>query len=142
MKYPSIKMHALNLSFSPEADALLSDLERSGEFHIGPDFEFEDSYNESGVSNDYAWSRGSGSVLIQDWWTATRVALRVGPGIGQHDIVLKRDDDSLLVHTEDGLDRVIFEGYLGLFPDASTLTIVFNDGSAWSGRALLSRISG
>ena len=88
------------------------------------------------------WGRGSGNVSIQDWWTSGRVALRVGPGIGASDITLMRVNDSLLVRTVDGFDRVMLEGYLGLIPDASTLRIVFNDGSEWTGMALTSRIAG
>jgi hypothetical protein len=36
---------------------------------------------------------------------------------------------------------VLLEGYLGLIPDASTLRIVFKDGSQWSGVELVSRIA-
>ena len=81
-------------------------------------------------------------MSIQDWWTTGRVTLRVGPGIGANDITLMRVNDSLLVRTHDGLDRVTLEGYLGLIPDASTLRIVFNDGGEWTGSALTSRIAG
>ena len=69
------------------------------------------------------------------------MALRLGPGIGHHDIVLAQIDDSLLVRTSDGLDRVVLEGYLGLIPDASTLRIIFHDGTEWAGHALIARIS-
>jgi hypothetical protein len=93
------------------------------------------------ASNDYSWGRGSGSVVIHDWWTSKSVSLRVGPGIGQHDMVLARIEDSLLVRTGDGLDRVVLEGYLGLIPDASTLRVIFNDGSEWSGATLVARVS-
>ena len=34
---------------------------------------------------------------------------------------------------QDGLDRLVLEGYLGLIPDASTLRIIFSDGSEWAG---------
>jgi len=36
---------------------------------------------------------------------------------------------------------VVLEGYLGLIPDASTLSIVFPDGSTWSGGELVARVS-
>jgi hypothetical protein len=36
---------------------------------------------------------------------------------------------------------VTLEGYLGLIPDASTLRIVFDDGSEWAGEGLLARIA-
>jgi hypothetical protein len=131
----------LDLPFAPEADALLDELERSGQFRIGLEAEVDDDSNEQAASNDYSWGRGSGSVVIQDWWTSKSVSLRVGPGIGHHDLVLARVDDSLLVRTADGLDRVVLEGYLGLIPDASTLRIIFNDGSEWIGDPLVARIS-
>jgi hypothetical protein len=67
--------------------------------------------------------------------------LRVGPGISLHDLVLSRQDDSLVVRTQDGLDRVVLEGYLGLIPDASTLRVIFHDGSEWAGTKLVDRIS-
>jgi len=35
----------------------------------------------------------------------------------------------------------VLEGYLGLIPDASTLRVIFNDGSEWTGADLLSRMS-
>ena len=41
----------------------------------------------------------------------------------------------------DGLDRVLLEGYLGLIPDASTLRIIFSDGSEWTGEGLVARIA-
>jgi len=65
----------------------------------------------------------------------------VGPGIGHADVLLARIGDSLMVRTQDGLDRVVLEGYLGLIPDASTLRIIFNDASEWAGEALKSRIA-
>ena len=33
------------------------------------------------------------------------------------------------------------EGYLGLIPDASTLRIIFNDGTEWTGAELLSHVA-
>jgi hypothetical protein len=132
----------LDLPYAPEADALLDELERSGQFRIGIDAELDDESGEAAASNDYSWGRGSGSVSIQDWWTSGSVALRIGPGIGHDDITLTRLGDSLLVRTLDGLDRVVLEGYLGLMPDASTLRIIFNDGSEWTGEAILSRVAG
>ena len=46
------------------------------------------------------------------------------------------------MRTSDALDRVVLEGYLGLIPDASTLRIIFNDGSEWAGEGLIGRLSG
>jgi hypothetical protein len=141
MKNPGNNATLLDLPYAPEADALLDELERSGQFRVGLQAEIDDDNNESAASNDYSWGRGSGSVVIHDWWTSKSVSLRVGPGISHHDLVLTRVDDSLLVRTVDGLDRVVLEGYLGLIPDASTLRIVFNDGSEWDGDALIARIA-
>jgi hypothetical protein len=132
----------LDLPFAPEAEAYLDELERSGQFRIGVDAEIDDAReaSEAAVSNDYSLVRGSGSVSIQDWWTTGRVTLRVAPGLRPHELSLARVNDSLVVRTEDGLDRVTLEGYLGLIPDASTLRVIFSDGSEWSGGELLSRI--
>ena len=141
MKNPGNSAKLLDLPFAPEADALLDELERSGQFRVGLEAEVDDDSNEQAASNDYSWGRGSGSVVIQDWWTSKSVSLRVGPGIGHHDLVLARIDDSLLVRTVDSLDRVVLDGYLGLIPDASTLRIIFNDGSEWIGDALVARIA-
>jgi hypothetical protein len=140
MKNPGNTAKLLDMAYAPEADALLDELERSGQFRVGLEAELEED-NEQAASNDYSWGRGSGSVVIQDWWTSKSVSVRVGPGIGQHDLVLARIGDALLVRTADGLDRVLLEGYLGLIPDASTLRIVFNDGSEWAGNTLVARIS-
>ena len=142
MKNPGNSTKLLELPFAPEADALLDELERSGQFRVGLEAEVDDDAGESAASNDYSWGRGSGSVVIQDWWTSKSVAVRVGPGIGHHDIVMARIGDSLLVRTQDGLDRVLLEGYMGLIPDASTLHIIFNDGSEWTGQQLVSRLTG
>jgi hypothetical protein len=140
MKNPGNNAKLLDLPYAPEAEALLDELERSGQFRIGLDAEGDED-DGAEVSNEYSWGRGSGSVSIQDWWTANSVALRVGPGIGHNEIVLARHDDSLLVRTQDGLDRVVLESYLGLIPDASTLRIIFNDGSEWTGSGLIARIT-
>ncbi len=120
---------------------MLDELERSGQFRVGLEAEVDDAESgEASASNDYSWGRGSGNVKIQDWWTTGRVNLRLGPTLTANDIVLARIGDSLVVRTHDGLDRALLEGYLGLIPDASTLRIVFNDGSAWQGEELLKRI--
>jgi hypothetical protein len=132
----------LDLPYAPEADAMLDELERSGQFRIGIEAEADDEVTEPAAANDYSWGRGSGSVVIQDWWTSGRVSIRVGPGIGHADIVLTQIDDSLLVRTTDGFDRALLDGYLGLIPDATTLRIVFNDGSEWTGADIVSRITG
>ena len=141
MKNSGNSAKLLDLPFAPEADALLDELERSGQFRVGLEAEVDDDSNEPAASNDYSWGRGSGSVVIHDWWTSKSVSLRVGPGIGHHDLVLSRIDDSLLVRTADSLDRVVLEGYLGLIPDASTLRIIFNDGSEWVGDVLVGRLA-
>jgi len=141
MKNPGNNAKLLDPSYAPEAEALLDELERTGQFRIGLEAEQDDEAVDASASAEYSWGRGSGSVTIQDWWTSGKVALRVGPGIGHNDIVLARQDDSLMVRTSDGLDRVVLEGYLGLIPDASTLRIIFNDGSEWTGPALVAHIS-
>lgn len=141
MKNTGNNAKKLDLPYAPEAEAMLDELERSGQFRIGLDAELDDEAGDT-ASNEYSWGRGSGSIAITDWWTSGRVVLRVGPGIGHDDLVLTRIGDSLLVRTHDGLDRVQLEGYLGLMPDASTLRIMFNDGSEWAGGGLLSRIAG
>lgn len=141
MKNPGNNAGLLDLPYAPEAEAMLDELERSGQFRVGLEAELDEDDVEPAVANDYAWGRGSGSVVIQDWWTSGQVALRVRPGISPGDLVLARIDDSLLVRTSDGFDRAIIEGYLGLIPDASTLRIIFSDGTEWAGAELVSRIS-
>ena len=142
MKNPGNGAKLLDPSYAPEAEALLDELERSGQFRVGLEAEVDDEAAAVPASSaDYSWGRGSGSVVIQDWWTSGSLTLRVGPGISHHDVVLARQDDALLVRTADGFDRVILEGYLGLIPDASTLRIIFHDGSEWSGPALVARIT-
>lgn len=141
MKYPGNSAKLLDLPYAREAEELLDELERSGQFRVGLDAELDEESVDPCASNDYSWGRGSGNVVIQDWWTAKSVALRLGPGIGHHDLVLAQIDDSLLVRTADGFDRVVLEGYLGLIPDAATLRIIFHDGSEWAGQALIARIS-
>lgn len=130
----------LDLPYAPETDALLDELERSGQFRVGLEAEIDDVETEA-ASNDYAWGRGSGNVTIQDWWTTGRVALRVGPGIAPADVILARVNESLVLRTQDGLDRVTLEGYLGLIPDAATLRILFSDGTEWAAGEILSRIA-
>jgi hypothetical protein len=141
MKQNNTAKKLLDLNYAPEADALLDELERSGQFRVGLEAEVDETDPVSTASNDYSWGRGSGSVVIQDWWTSGNVALRVGPGIGHGDLVLSRLDDSLVVRTQDGFDRAVLEGYLGLIPDASTLRIIFNDGSEWNAAAIIARVS-
>jgi len=140
--YRNAAKKLLDLPYAPEAEQYLDELERSGQFRIGIEAETDDAeISEATASNDYAWGRGSGSVSIQDWWTTGRVALRAGPGITPADISLARINDSLALRTHDGLDRLVLEGYLGLIPDASTLRLIFNDGSEWTGADLISRLS-
>ena len=131
----------LDLSYAPEAEQYLDELERSGQFRVGIEAEVDDAeVSDAAASNDYAWGRGSGNVSIQDWWTTGRVALRIGPGLSPADITLARINDSLLLRTQDGLDRLVLEGYLGLIPDVSTLRIIFSDGNEWAGAELTTRI--
>jgi hypothetical protein len=132
----------LDLPYAPEAEAYLDELERSGQFRVGLEAEQEDADSgEPAASNDYAFGRGSGNVYIQDWWTTGRIALRVGDGIRGDDLTLARVNDSLVLRTQDGFDRVTFDGYLGLIPDASTLRVIFSDGQEWTGGELLERIA-
>jgi hypothetical protein len=131
----------LDRPFAPEAEQLLDELERTGQFRVGLEAEAEEEAVDPAATIEYSWGRGSGSVTIQDWWTTGRVALRVGPGIHHNDIVLAQIGDSLVVRTQDGLDRVLLEGYLGLIPDASTLRVIFSDGSEWSGEDVVTKIS-
>jgi hypothetical protein len=131
----------LDLPYAPEAEQYLDELERSGQFRVGLEAEIDDAdAADASAGNDYGWGRGSGSVSIQDWWTSGRVSLRVGAGVAPGDVMLARVNDSLMMRTHDGLDRLVLEGYLGLIPDASTLRVIFNDGHEWSGVELLARI--
>jgi hypothetical protein len=141
MKDSSNTVKPLELPYAPEAEEYLDELERSGQFRVGIEAEVDDAESvEPATSSDYAWGRGSGNVCIQDWWTTGRVALRIGVGITSADLVLSRVNDSLVLRTADGLDRLALEGYLGLIPDASTLRIIFADGQEWSGADLLTHI--
>ena len=141
MKNPGNLAKLLDLPYAPEADAMLDELERSGQFRVGLDAEVDEEDADPSAASDYSWGRGSGNVTIQDWWTSGSVAIRVGAGIVAADVVLARIDDSLLVRTADGLDRALLEGYLGLIPDASTLRIIFADGTEWTGADLVARIA-
>ena len=131
----------LDVPYAPEAEAFLDELERSGQFRIGLEAELDDAEPGDTPSNDYAWGRGSGHVSVSDWWTTGRVALRINPGLVPADVVLARVNDALVVRTHDGLDRVTLEGYLGLIPDASTLRILFADGTEWAGADLLKHVA-
>lgn len=131
----------LDLPFAPEAEAFIDELERSGQFRIGIEAEQDDESVEAAHSNDYSFCRGMGHVTIQDWWTTGRVCLRISGALHPEEIAVSRVNDSLVLRTRDGLDRVTFEGYLGLIPDASTLRVVFGDGCEWSGADILARIS-
>lgn len=139
MKNPVNHANLLDLPYSPEADAFLDELERSGQFRIGIEAEAEDAATPA-ASKEYSWGRGSGDVSIQDWWTAGAVVIRIGAGIGPADIELARLDDSLVLRTRDGSDRAVLEGYLGLMPDASTLRMLFSDGEEWAGADVVERI--
>jgi hypothetical protein len=142
MKEPgNTAKNLLDLPYAPEAEAYLDELERSGQFRIGIEAEQEDTDSGDAASNDYSLERGSGSVSVQDWWTTGRVCLRIGAGIRPEDLVMARVDDSLLLRTVDGLDRIVLDGYLGLIPDASTLRVEFSDGTEWAGEGLRTRLS-
>jgi hypothetical protein len=130
----------LDVPYAPEAEAFLDELERSGQFRVGLEAELDEGDTTDAASNDYAWGRGSGNVSISDWWTTGRVALRINPGLAPADLALARVNDSLVLRTVDGFDRVTLEGYLGLIPDASTLRVIFGDGTEWAGGELLARI--
>jgi hypothetical protein len=137
----SSNVKSLELPYAPEAEEYLDELERSGQFRVGIEAEIDDAEPaESTASSDYAWGRGSGNVSIQDWWTTGYVALHIGAGISSADLGLSRVNDSLVLRTADGLDRLTLDGYLGLIPDASTLRIVFADGTEWTGAALLAHV--
>jgi hypothetical protein len=132
----------LDLPYAPEAEEYLDELERSGQFRVGIEAEAEaEDESENTAHAEYFWGRGSGNVAITDWWTAGRLDLRVGPGITPADVTLARMNDSLVVRTNDGLDRMTIDNYLGLIPDASTLRIHFNDGVEWAGAEVFRRIS-
>ncbi len=142
MKHPgNTAEELLDVAFAPEAEAFIDELERSGQFRIGAEAELDDADVSDAASNDYSLARGSGSVTIQDWWTSGRVSLRIATGIRPDHVTLARVNDSLVVRTQDGLDRVTLEGYLGLIPDAATLRIIFSDGSEWTAGEILSRIA-
>jgi len=131
----------LDVPYAPEAEAFLDELERSGQFRIGLEAELDDGDNADAASNDYAWGRGSGHVSISDWWTTGRVALRINPGLAAADVVPARKAKADRDAAKSGLDRVTLEGYLGLIPDASTLRILFADGTEWAGEELLRHVS-
>jgi hypothetical protein len=131
----------LDVPYAPEAEAFLDELERSGQFRIGLEAELDEAEPGDTASNDYAWGRGSGDVSISDWWTTGRVVLRVTPGLAPADVTLARVNDALVMRTHDGLDRVSLEGYLGLIPDASTLRILFADGTEWANAGLLKHVA-
>jgi hypothetical protein len=131
----------LDLPYAPEAEAYLDELERSGQFRIGIEAEQDDEGAEPAEGSDYYFERGCGHVAIQDWWTRGRVVLHVAEGIPSEDVLVVRLNDSLALRTRDGLDCVTVESYLGLIPDASTLRVVFADGTEWAGQDLLARLS-
>ncbi|MEO8061714.1 MAG: hypothetical protein ABI821_03095 [Pseudomonadota bacterium] len=140
MKDSSSTAKLLELPYAPEAEEYLDELERSGQFRVGIEAEAEDE-PENAAHAEYFWGRGSGNVAITDWWTAGRLDLRVGPGIPPADVTLARMNDSLVVRTPDGFDRMTIDNYLGLIPDASTLRIIFSDGTEWAGAEVFKRIS-
>jgi hypothetical protein len=140
MKDSSNTAKLLELPYAPEAEEYLDELERSGQFRVGIEAEAEDDA-EDAAHAEYFWGRGSGNVAIADWWTAGRLDLRVGPGVQPADVTLARMNDSLVLRTQDGLDRMTIDNYLGLIPDASTLRIIFNDGTEWTGAEVFKRIS-
>lgn len=142
MKQPgNTAENLLDAGFAPEAEAYLDELERSGQFRIGAEAEVDEGDADEAASNDYSLARGTGSVLVKDWWTTGRVVLRVASGIGPGDVHLARVNDSMVMRTQDGLDRITLDGYLGLIPDASTLRILFEDGTEWAGEGLRSRMT-
>jgi hypothetical protein len=129
----------LDLPYAPEAEAYLDELERSGQFRIGIEAEQDEEAGPE-TANDYSFGRGSGHLAIQDWWTSGSVTLRIRSGLRPEDLALARVNDALVIRTQDGLDRMTLDGYLGLIPDASTLRVEFADGTVWSGAELVARI--
>ncbi len=140
MKDSSNTAKLLDVPYAPEAEEYLDELERSGQFRVGVEAEVEDE-PEVAAHAEYRWGRGSGHVAITDWWIAGRLDLHVGPGIQPADVTLARMNDSLVVRTADGVDRLTIDNYLGLIPDASTLRILFDDGVDWAGAEVFKRIS-
>ena len=130
----------LDLPYAPEAEAYLDELERSGQFRIGIEAEQDDESVDPAEGIDYPFGRGSGHVVVQDWWKSGNVALRIKGNLKPEDVMLTRVNDSLVLRTHDGMDRVTLESYIGLIPDASTLRVVFADGTVWAGERLVSRI--
>jgi hypothetical protein len=139
MKESASVARLLEPMLAPETEEMLDELEKSGQFRVGLEAEASDP-EELAPPSEYFWGRGSGNVTVADWWTAGSVVLRVGPGIAPEDVILARRNDALIVRTADGLDRLVLEGYLGLIPDASTLSILFPDGTELSGSVLLGRV--
>jgi len=131
----------LDLPYAPEAEAYLDELERSGQFKIGLEAEQDDEGADPAEGIDYPFGRGSGHVSVKDWWTSGSVAIRIRGNLRPEDISLARVNDSLVLRTQDGLDRVTLDGYLGLIPDASTLRVVFADGTVWAGEQIVSRVT-
>src|SRR3954471_3739239 len=142
MKNSSNTAKLLDLPYAPEAEQYLDELERSGQVRVGLEAELDENDSDlPEASNDYSWGRGSGHVSIQDWWASGRVVLRVGPGIPPPELLVSRVNDALVIRTPDNLDRLTLEGYLGLIPDASTLQVIFNDGTEWTGSDLLAKLT-
>src|SRR2546423_814942 len=101
MKESSNTAKLLDLPYAPEAEEYLDELERSGQFRVGAEAEIDED-GATGPQAESFGGRGSGSVLISDWWTAGSLELRLGPGILPDDLVLSRVDDSLVIRTADG----------------------------------------
>ena len=68
MKNPGNSAKLLDLPFAPEAEQLLDELERTGQFRVGLEAEAEDEAVDPAATIEYSWGRGSGSVTIQDWY--------------------------------------------------------------------------
>ena len=132
----------LDLPYAPEAEQYLDELERSGQFRIGLEAEIDDAEavdappatTTPGVAVRAACRSRTGGLPVASRCASAR-ALRPA------DVTLARINDSLVLRTQDGLDRLMLEGYLGPDPGCSTLRIIFSDGSEWSGAELVSRIA-
>ena len=130
----------LDLPYAPEAEQYLDELERSGQFRVGLEAEIEDAEaGDASAGNDYALGPrlrqrlDPGLVDLR----ARRAARRRGhlhPATSS----LARINDSLVMRTQDGLDRA---GARGLpRPDSRTPRRCASSSataSEWAGAELL-----
>ena len=133
----------LDLPYAPEAEQYLDELERSGQFRVGLEAEIDDAeVGDAAASNDYA--------------LGPRLRQRLDPGLVDHGArrAARRPGHRARATSRWRASTIrcwcaprtasigcVLEGYLGLIPDASTLRIIFSDGSEWTGAELLARIA-